>query len=187
MNDILIKYSQLGDIFDFFSMGVMVLSPERQIISLNQSAEIITGYAASDLVGQNCTEQLMNSLCGGNCAFLQAVEEGRKSGTMDIEVTGKDNETRNITRIVSPAFMPPTRSIKSEMRTPRYTPLPPQLRSWFWKEDVPCIGLSSKRSPRLRVTSSIRPLTTTVSRSQLGVLSSTGAIVTPVVFALTLR
>ena len=36
MDDTLIKYSQLGDIFDFFSMGVMVLSPERKILSLNQ-------------------------------------------------------------------------------------------------------------------------------------------------------
>ena len=104
MDDILIKYSQLGDIFDFFSMGVMVLSPECEIISLNQSAEVITGYEASDLVGHHCTERLMDSLCGGTCSYLQAVEEGRKSGTMDIEVTGKDNETRNITRIVSPIY-----------------------------------------------------------------------------------
>ena len=104
MDDLLIKYSQLGDIFDFFSMGVMVLSPERKIISLNQSAEVITGYKASDLVGHSCTERLMDSLCSGTCSYLQAVEEGRKSGTMDIEVTGKDNETRNITRIVSPIY-----------------------------------------------------------------------------------
>ncbi len=106
MDDLLIKYSQLGDIFDFFSMGVMVLSPERKIISLNRSAEVITGYEASDLVGQNCTERLQGSLCGGSCSYLHAVEEGRKSGTMDIEVTGNDNETRNITRIVSPVYGP---------------------------------------------------------------------------------
>ena len=53
MNDLLIKYNQLGDIFDFFSMGVMALSPERKIMSLNQSAELITGYRASDLIGQS--------------------------------------------------------------------------------------------------------------------------------------
>jgi PAS domain S-box-containing protein len=104
MDDLLIRYSQLGDIFDFFSMGVMVLSPECKIISLNRSAEVITGYEASDLVGQNCTDRLLNSLCGGSCSYLHAVEEGLKSGTMDIEVTGKDNETRNITRIVSPVY-----------------------------------------------------------------------------------
>ena len=104
MDDTLIKYSQLGDIFDFFSMGVMVLSPERKILSLNQSAQIITGYEASDLVGQNCTDRLINSLCGGNCSYLEAVENDRKSGSREIEVTGQDNETRNITRIVSPVY-----------------------------------------------------------------------------------
>jgi len=104
MDDILIKYSQLGDIFDFFSMGVMVLSPERKVISLNQSAEAITGCRASDLVGRSCADRLMNSLCGGCCSYLEAVEAGRKSGNMDIEVTGQDDETRSITRIVSPVY-----------------------------------------------------------------------------------
>ena len=106
MDDTLIKYSQLGDIFDFFSMGVMVLSPERKIISLNQSAEVITGYKASDLVGKNCNDRLMGSLCGGRCSYLEAMEDGRKSGSMDVKVTGEDNETRNITRIVSPVYGP---------------------------------------------------------------------------------
>ena len=104
MDDILIKYRQLGDIFDFFSMGVMVVSPERKIISLNQSAEIITGYSASELVGKTCTDNLLNSLCSGTCSYLEAVENNRKTGSMDIEVTGQDNETRSITRIVSPVY-----------------------------------------------------------------------------------
>ena len=104
MDDTLIKYSQLGDIFDFFSMGVMVLSLERNIISLNQSAEVITGFKASEVVGQNCTDRLLGPLCGGSCTYLDAVENGRKSGSVDIEVTGQDNETRNITRIVSPVY-----------------------------------------------------------------------------------
>jgi two-component system response regulator HydG len=106
MDDTLIRYSQLGDIFDFFSMGVMVLSPERQIISLNQSAEVITGCKASDLVGQNCNDRLMDSLCGGRCAYLEAVENDRNAGSMDIEVSGAENEIRNITRIVSPVYGP---------------------------------------------------------------------------------
>ena len=106
MDDTLIKYSQLGDIFDFFSMGVMVLSPERNIISLNQSAEVITGYKASDLVGQNCNDGLMDSLCGGRCSYMEAVANDRRSGSMDIEVSGEANETRNITRIVSPVYGP---------------------------------------------------------------------------------
>ncbi len=106
MDNILIKYSQLGDIFDFFSMGVMVLSPERKIIALNQSAEAITGYKASDLVGKTCTDRLMDSICGGKCSYPEATENIRKSGGMDIETPDRDNESRNITRIVSPVYGP---------------------------------------------------------------------------------
>jgi two-component system response regulator HydG len=106
MNDILIKYSQLCDIFDFFSMGVMVISPARKIVALNQSAEVITGYKAADLVGKNCNDGLMDLLCGGRCAYLEALENDRKSGSMNIEVAGEDNETRNVTRIVSPVYGP---------------------------------------------------------------------------------
>jgi PAS domain-containing protein len=43
MADILINYRQLDDLFDTFSMGVMVVGPDRKIISFNHSAEIITG------------------------------------------------------------------------------------------------------------------------------------------------
>ena len=41
MNDIILKYSQLGDVFDHFSLGVIVLSPDRKIISINNAAEQI--------------------------------------------------------------------------------------------------------------------------------------------------
>ncbi len=99
MDDTIIKYSQLGDIFDFFSMGVMVLSPERKIIALNQSAEAITGYKASDLVGKTCTDRLMDSICGGKCSYPEATENIRKSGGMDIETPDRDNESRNFRRI----------------------------------------------------------------------------------------
>jgi hypothetical protein len=44
LDDILLHYRQLGDIFDTFSMGVMIVGADRKIISLNHSAEIITGH-----------------------------------------------------------------------------------------------------------------------------------------------
>jgi PAS domain S-box-containing protein len=52
MADILINYRQLDDLFDTFSMGVMVVGPDRKIISFNHSAEIITGYNESKMGGR---------------------------------------------------------------------------------------------------------------------------------------
>jgi len=106
MHDLLIKYSQLGDILDYLSIGVMVLTPDRKIISLNKSAEIITGYIESDLLGEYCHYIFLDPLCGEKCVYLEAIKSGAKSGSIDFEVTDQTNENSSITRIVSPIYGP---------------------------------------------------------------------------------
>jgi PAS domain S-box-containing protein len=106
MDDILVKYRQLGDLFDTFSMGVMIVGPDRKIISFNHSAEIITGYNESNLRGEYCHDILLEKLCGGSCQYLDAIESGTLSGTADLQVIDQSNATHNITRIVSPIYGP---------------------------------------------------------------------------------
>lgn len=106
MDDLLLNYRQLGDIFDTFSMGVMVVGPDRKIISLNHSAEIITGYNESDLRGKTCSQVLLDPLCGGECQYQDAVESGRQAGSVDFEVSDRSKGKHNITRIVSPIYGP---------------------------------------------------------------------------------
>ena len=106
MDDLLLNYRQLGDIFDTFSMGVMVVGPDRKIISLNHSAEIITGYNESDLRGKTCSQVLLDPLCGGECQYQDAVESGRQAGSADFEVSDRSKGKHNITRIVSPIYGP---------------------------------------------------------------------------------
>ena len=104
MNEILIKYRQLGDIFDTFSLGVMVVGADRKIISLNHSAELITGYNESDLCGKYCNQILLDPLCGGECQYLAAVAIGRQAGSVNFEVSDQSNDKHSITRIVSPIY-----------------------------------------------------------------------------------
>ncbi|MGW8301251.1 MAG: sigma 54-interacting transcriptional regulator [Desulfobacterales bacterium] len=104
MDEILIKYRQLGDIFDTFSMGVMVVGADRKIISLNHSAELITGYNESDLRGKYCNQMLLDPLCGGECQYLAAVESSRQASSVDFEINDHSNEKYSITRIVSPIY-----------------------------------------------------------------------------------
>ncbi len=106
MDDILLKYRQLGDIFDTFSMGVMIVGSDRKIISLNHSAEIITGYNESDLRGKYCQHILLDPLCGGECQYLTAVESGRQAGSEGFEISDQSDEKHSITRIVSPIYGP---------------------------------------------------------------------------------
>ena len=111
MHDLLIKYSQLGDIFDYLSIGVMILSPDRKIMAVNRSAEIITGYREPDLLGEYCHHIFLDPLCGEKCAYLEAIESGRQSGSFDFEVTDQSNENSSITRIVSPIYGPDRASL----------------------------------------------------------------------------
>ena len=104
MDDILVKHGQLGDIFDTFSLGVMIVGPDRKILSFNHSAEIITGYNESDLLGKYCHDILFEKFCGGSCQYLDAIESGTHSGITDLEVIDQSNATHNITRIMSPIY-----------------------------------------------------------------------------------
>jgi PAS domain S-box-containing protein len=106
MNEILLKYRQLGDIFDTFSMGMMVVGADRKIISLNHSAELITGYNESDLRGKYCNQILLDPLCGGECQYLAAVESSRQASSVDFEISDQSHDKHSITRIVSPIYGP---------------------------------------------------------------------------------
>ncbi len=106
MDDILLKYRQIGDIFDTFSLGVMVVGPDRKILSFNHSAEIITGFNESDLRGKYCHELLLEKLCSGTCQYLDALESGMVSSSTDLKIADQGHTLHNLTRIVSPIFGP---------------------------------------------------------------------------------
>ena len=106
MDDILLKYRQLGDIFDTFSLGVMVVGPDRKILSFNHSAEIITGFNESDLRGNYCHDLLQEKLCSGVCQYLDAMESGTVSSSEDLELIDQGHTSHSITRIVSPIYGP---------------------------------------------------------------------------------
>ena len=104
MNDLLTRYRQLGDILDTFSMGVMVVAADHKILSVNHSAELITGYNESNLRGKSCHQMLLDSLCGGRCQYLEADQNGLEANCVDFEFINKKNIKHSITRIVSPIF-----------------------------------------------------------------------------------
>ena len=106
MDDILLKYRQLGDIFDTFSLGVMVVGPDRKILSFNHSAEIITGFNESDLRGKYCHDVLLEKLGSGPCQYLDAIESGTVSSSADLEIADQGHTRHNITRILAPIYGP---------------------------------------------------------------------------------
>jgi two-component system response regulator HydG len=111
MNDILLKYRQLGDLFDYFSIGVMFVAADRRILFLNHSAEIITGFNESDLRDKYCHHIFFDSLCCRKCQYLAAVESGRQADSVDFEFSDRRDEKSSIARVVSPVYGPDNRPL----------------------------------------------------------------------------
>lgn len=106
MEDLLIRYRQLGIIFDYLSLGVVLLSRDRRIISINQSAELLTGRKEREVQGKFCYHTFLDYLCGGRCKFLEEGGPSSESSCSDIEITDGTVASRNITKIESPLYNP---------------------------------------------------------------------------------
>jgi PAS domain S-box-containing protein len=106
VNDPLIKYSQLTNIFDFFTMGVMILSLDRKIISFNSTAELITGYKNAEVIGRYCYEVFLDTICGGTCLHKNASHVDLHRNKSAHEKERLVNHSHEITRIIAPLSAP---------------------------------------------------------------------------------
>ncbi len=104
MDKVLVKYSQLGEIFDFLSLGVLILSPDRRIVAMNGSAELLSGYKEADLVGKFCYVYFKDYLCGGRCKYLDSGLENRKTLVTNVEIFDENRGDRSLTKIESPLY-----------------------------------------------------------------------------------
>ncbi len=103
-NDPLIRYQQLGPIFDHLSLGVVVLAADRKIISINRSAELLTGKTAAQVVGKFCYDEFLEYLCGGICRYLEEKDSPSAAACRDLEITEQSGAGRHITKIESPIY-----------------------------------------------------------------------------------
>jgi PAS domain S-box-containing protein len=103
--DLLIRYQQLGSIFDHLSLGVIVLATDRKIISVNRSAEMLTGKTAAQVAGKYCYNEFLDYLCGGTCRYLKGKEAGTAANICeDLEISEQSGAGRHITKIESPIY-----------------------------------------------------------------------------------
>jgi len=103
-DDMLIRYHQLGQIFDHLSLGVIVLSNDRRIISMNRFAEMLTGRTAADVTGHYCFNEFVDYLCGGTCKYLQSADTDKQVACADLEISEQSSTGRHITKIESPLY-----------------------------------------------------------------------------------
>lgn len=65
--------------------GVYFVDPKRRIRYWNRSAERITGYAAAEVVGHSCADNILmhvdesgNQLCKGHCPLAATIKDGEQ-------------------------------------------------------------------------------------------------------------
>jgi PAS domain S-box-containing protein len=104
MDDIFLTSRRLLGLMDSLAVGAMLLSPERVILGLNRSAELLTGIPIETAAGKSCREVLQETWCGGRCRFDAALSGDSKPEQIEVCAAGQDSDARNLTRVLLPLF-----------------------------------------------------------------------------------
>lgn len=96
------------NLLDNLSEGIHVVDQERVISSWNKSAEMLTGYKSSEIVGQCCRGDVLNyvddqgvSVCGEECLAVKSMNDGCIH-SMEVYVNHKEGHRVPILVRVSP-------------------------------------------------------------------------------------
>ncbi|MGD8252248.1 MAG: sigma 54-interacting transcriptional regulator [Desulfobacterales bacterium] len=103
MGSIELSYQQMAGLFDFLSAGVVVLSPDREVLNLNRTAEMLTECSRNEAIGRRCREVFGTYLCDGDCLFEQAIQSGEPVLSRTLPSSMSD-ATGSFTKMVSPVF-----------------------------------------------------------------------------------
>lgn len=104
MQNTLIQYKQLGQIFDLLSLGVIILAPDRKITSMNRFAEMLTCRKEEEMTGEYCYLHFKDYLCGGNCKYLEKDEALRDAMVTEVTFYDESRQELSLMRIESPIY-----------------------------------------------------------------------------------
>ena len=86
-------------ILDAISDGVYVTGPDRTIVYWSAGAERITGYAADEVVGRRCDEEILvhtdltgARLCVSGCPLQDCIDTGEEHAINEVFLKRKDGE-----------------------------------------------------------------------------------------------
>ena len=86
-------------ILDAISDGVYVTDQDRTIVYWSAGAERITGYAADDVVGRRCDDEVLvhtdltgSRLCASGCPLQDCIETGVEHSISEVFLKRKDGE-----------------------------------------------------------------------------------------------
>jgi PAS domain S-box-containing protein len=99
-----ISSDQWLQIMDELNIGAFTVNLQRQVSSMNFSAQALIGLKDTEAVGKDCREVFVGVPCLANCPF-----RGAGDPTTDepiIQIQNDDETTRLVTRMATPVFSP---------------------------------------------------------------------------------
>lgn len=84
---------RLDDLVRHASDALLAIDAHCRILSMNPSAEMLTGLAAAEAVGRPCCEVIQSELCGsGDCPFHRAFDGEEHITTFDTRIRSRSGE-----------------------------------------------------------------------------------------------
>jgi diguanylate cyclase (GGDEF)-like protein/PAS domain S-box-containing protein len=89
----------LSDLIDAIPEGLYVTDDQREIVFWSEGAEQVTGYAAEDVVGSHCYDDILvhedafgHKLCTGSCPLEECLADGRPRSVSEVFLKRDDGE-----------------------------------------------------------------------------------------------
>ncbi len=81
-----------GDLVRHASDALIAIDTECRILSMNPSAEALTGIPEAEAAGQPCSSVLRSSLCEAGCPFERALQKGEQVTSFDVRLQSRTGE-----------------------------------------------------------------------------------------------
>ena len=96
LQEIISQKENLEKILDSLAEGIIAHDLERRILFFNRSAEEITGYSRSEVVGRDCHQAFGKPFCGGRCSFLDSPPGSLDRLSYPLQIFSKQGDARRI-------------------------------------------------------------------------------------------
>lgn len=80
-------------IIESLPIGVLTVSPELRVTSINRWGERLTGYSKEEAVGRYCGDVMQGGLCRTNCPLKTAIYHQHSEVRVDTTITNKRGQT----------------------------------------------------------------------------------------------
>lgn len=96
LDEVLREKENLERILENLSEGIIAHDRDRRILFFNRSAEEITGYDRSEVLGRDCHKIFGRPFCGGRCSFQDGPPESIDRLAYPLNILNKKGHPRRI-------------------------------------------------------------------------------------------